>query len=266
MGFGFSLGGSKSKGKSSTTQSIDKELKPLRTEVLGQSMTLARSPIRQYQGERVAGFNPMQQQAFGSLGALANQGQGLAQRGFNILGGIGTADQRIGAYMNPFTSEVIDRSMSDLERQRQMTMQKTNADAINARAFGGSRQAVADSLTNEAYARQMGDLASQLRYQGFNTALGAAQQDVAQQQGLAQALQSAGYGALEGGLNAGSMQQQLEQARLDSAREQFYEPENLQMQRLDFLTGILSGLPQGGKTTGKTSGSSMNFGFSGSAQ
>lgn len=247
---GFLTGGRKTKSSSSTQ--IDKALVPLRNEILGQTMSYAKSPVEQYQGERVAGFNPMQQQAFGSMGALAGQGQGMAQQGFNILGGIGTADQRMSAYMNPYTQEVIDRSMSDLERQRQMTMQKTNADAINARAFGGSRQAVADSLTNEAYARQMGDLASALRFQGFNTALGAAQQDVQQQQQLAEALQLAGYGAIQGGMDAGSMQQQLQQMQLDAEREKFYEPQNFQMQKLDFLTGIASGVPQGSTSSGVT--------------
>ena len=258
MGFGFSS--SKSKSKSSTQ--IDKAVRPLRDNILSQSLALAKQPFQQYQGERVAGFNPMQQQAFGAIGALAGQGQGLANRGFNILGGIGTADQRMSAYMNPFTSEVIDRSMQDLERQRQMTMQKTNADAINARAFGGSRQAVADSLTNEAYARQMGDLASSLRFQNFNTALGAAQQDVQQQQQLAEALQRAGYGAIQGGLDAGSMQQQLAQAQIDAERKKFDEPRNYQMQLLDFLTGVASGVPQGSTTkgSGKTSGFSASIG------
>jgi len=265
MGFGFSLGGGKSKTKSSSTQQIDKELMPLRTNVLAQGMSFANSPIQQYQGQRVAGFSPFQQQAFSQVGALGQQGQGLAQRGFNILGVIGTAADRISAYQNPFTSEVIDRSMADLERQRQISGQVDASKAIAAKAFGGSRQAVNDALTNEAYARQSGDLASNLRFQGFNTALGAAQQDVQQQQQLAQALQGAGYGAIDAMGQAGGMQQQLEQAQLDSAKEQFYEPQNLQMQRMDFLTGLLSGLPQGGKTSGTSTTRNANFGFSGSA-
>jgi len=265
MGFGLSLGGGRNKTKSSSVNQIDKELKPLRSNVLGQAMNFANAPVQTYQGQRVAGFSPFQQQAFTQVGALGQQGQGLAQRGFNILGGIGTAADRISAYQNPFTSEVIDRSMADLERQRQITGQADAGKAIAARAFGGSRQAVNDALTNEAYARQAGDIASNLRYQGFNTALGAAQQDVQQQQALAQALQGAGYGAIDAMGQAGGMQQQLEQAQLDSAKQQFYEPQNLQMQKLDFLTGILSGLPQGGSTSGTSTTRSFNWGASASA-
>lgn len=257
---GFSFGGSKSKSKSTT--SIDRALIPLRGQILSQSMGLAKQPIQQYQGERVAGFDPMQQQAMAGIGGLARSGQALGQRGFDILSGLGTADTRIGAYMNPYTQEVIDRSMSDLERQRQTQQGADASRALAARAFGGSRQAVTDSLTNEAFARQAGDMASQLRYQGFNTALGAAQQDVTQQQALAQALQQAGYGALEGGLTAGGLQQDQRQRELDAQREQFYEPQNLQMQMLDFLTGIASGVPQGSTSTGKASGGQFGLSMS----
>lgn len=265
MGFGISFGGGSSKTKSSSVNKIDKELMPLRTNVLGQAMGLANQPIQQFQGQRVAGFTPYQQQAFDQVGALGQQGQGLAQRGFNILGGIGSASDRISAYQNPFTNEVIDRSMSDLERQRQITGTSDAAKAVAAKAFGGSRQAVQNALTNEAYARQAGDMAANLRYQGFNTALGAAQQDVQQQQALAQALQGAGYGAIDAMGQAGGMQQQLTQAELDAEREKFYEPRNLQMQNLDFLTGILSGVPQGGTSSGTSKTSSRSFGFNGSA-
>lgn len=259
---GFSFGGSKSKSKSTSTTSIDQAIAPLREQILSQSMGLSNQPTQQYQGQRVAGFSPMQQQAMSDIGGLAGAGRGLTQRGFDIMSGLGTADTRIGAYMSPYTQEVIDRSMGDIERQRQIQQGADASKAVAARAFGGSRQAVADALTNEAFARQAGDMASQLRYQGFNTALGAAQQDVSQQQGLAQALQQAGYGALEGGMSAGSMQQELRQRELDAQREQFYEPQQQRMQMLDFLTGIASGLPQGSTTSSKGKASGSQFGLS----
>jgi hypothetical protein len=264
MGFGLSFGGGSSKTKSSSVNEIDAELKPLRTKVLGQSMGLANQPIQQFQGQRVAGFTPYQQQAFSQVGALGQQGHGLAQRGFNILGGIGSAADRMPAYQNQFTNEVIDRSLSDLERQRQITGTADAAKAVSAKAFGGSRQAVQNALTNEAYARQAGDMSANLRYQGFNTALGAAQQDVQQQQALAQALQGAGYGAIDAMGQAGGMQQQLTQAELDAEREKFYEPRNLQMQNLDFLTGVLAGVPQGGTSSGTSKTNTKSFGFNGS--
>ena len=72
-----------------------------------------------------------------------------------------------------------------------MQTAQMGAQATAAKAFGGSRQGVAQALTNEAFANQGGQLASQLRAQGFQTALGASQQDVANQMQAAQLNQAA---------------------------------------------------------------------------
>jgi len=129
------------------------------------------------------------QQSSGALKSGINAAQGAAQfqpqqvnTEFGYTPDAVAAQQAAGGiqtYMNPYTQQVIDTSMSDLERQRQMQMNQLGAQASAAGAFGGSRQGVAESLTNEAFARQGGQLAAGMRQQGFQTALGAAQQDVA---------------------------------------------------------------------------------------
>jgi hypothetical protein len=80
-------------------------------------------------------------------------------------------------YFNPWTQQVIDGSLADLEQQRQMQMNQMGAAAGAAGAFGGSRHGVAEALTNTGFGQQAGQLASGLRMQGFNTALGASQAD-----------------------------------------------------------------------------------------
>jgi len=107
----------------------------------------------------------------------------------------------LSAYMNPYTQEVIDRSMADLERARQGNINNLGFSASQAGAFGGSRHGVAEALTNEGFATQAGNLAAGLRQQGFNTALGQAQYDVGAQNTALQ------FGAQQG-MNA----QQLNQA------------------------------------------------------
>ena len=109
----------------------------------------------------------------------------------------------IGTYMNPYTQQVIDTTMADLDRQRQMQQNQLGAQASAARAFGGSRQGIAEAETNRAFAQQGGQLAAQLRQQGFNTALGASQQDVANQMQAALANQAAGGRATEFGQQLG---------------------------------------------------------------
>lgn len=92
-----------------------------------------------------------------------------------------TAQTAVGGmeqYFNPYTQNVIDASLADMERQRLTQQQQIGAQAAAAGAFGGSRQGLVEAETNRGFASQGGMLASQLRNQGFNTALGAAQQDV----------------------------------------------------------------------------------------
>jgi hypothetical protein len=60
-------------------------------------------------------------------------------------------NQNIQSYMSPYTKNVIDVSTADLERARQQARTVDAAKAAAARAFGGSRQGVAEAETNRAY-------------------------------------------------------------------------------------------------------------------
>jgi hypothetical protein len=71
---------------------------------------------------------------------------------------------------------------------------------------------VAQALTNEAFAQQGGQLASQLRAQGFQTALGASQQDVANQLQASLANQGAFARSQEFGQSTTLQAQQANQA------------------------------------------------------
>jgi hypothetical protein len=122
-------------------------------------------------------------------------------------------------YFNPYEQQVIEGSMGDLERQRMRQMAQMGAQATAARAFGGSRQGVAQALTNEAFAQQGGQLASQLRAQGFQTALGASQQDVANQLQASLANQGAFARSQEFGQSTTLQAQQAnQQAALQAAQ------------------------------------------------
>jgi hypothetical protein len=70
---------------------------------------------------------------------------------------------------------------------------------------------VAEALTNEGFAQQGGQLAGQLRQQGFQTALGASQQDVANQMQAAMANQAAQAQAAQFGQSTGLQAQGMNQ-------------------------------------------------------
>lgn len=133
----------------------------------------------------------------------------------------------IGQFMNPYTSMVTGRTLGDLERQRQMAVNTTGQQAQQAGAFGGSRHGVAESLTNEGFARQGANTFANLQQQGFNTALGAAQNQ--QQIGLQGANQLGnlaqtgfGFGQQISGQQAqqGAQQQALIQQLINAGKGQ----------------------------------------------
>lgn len=89
--------------------------------------------------------------------------------------------QGMGEYYNPYTQQVVDTTMSQVERNRQLALDQNAAQAAAAGAFGGSRHGVVEAETNRNY----GDIAAQtsagLYNQMFNTAAGLSGQDVGNQ-------------------------------------------------------------------------------------
>jgi hypothetical protein len=138
------------------------------------------------------------------------------------------AGPNIGAFMNPYQNMVTGQALGDLERQRMMATNTMDAQAGQAGAFGGSRHGVAQGATNEGFARQGANMFAGLQSQGFNTALGAAQnQQNTQLQGAGQLGNLANLGFGFGNQIAdrqqaqGGMQQGMQQMLIDAAKAQF---------------------------------------------
>jgi hypothetical protein len=166
--------------------------------------------------------------------------QGLQAAGQTTAGGLGyqapqLATTSLQPYMSPYEEQVVGQTLSDLERARQMQQNVLGAQAQQAGAFGGSRQAIAEAELGRTFAEQAARTAGQLRQAGFGQAQAAAQQDIAtqmaaqarQQQAAAQlaGLAGQGYGIYtdigqrmaQQGAQERAMQQQL----LDLARQQY---------------------------------------------
>jgi hypothetical protein len=88
------------------------------------------------------------------------------------------ADTDLSAYMNPDQKAVIDTTLADNERARQIAQQANARKASAAGAFGGSRSAVLDAQTNEAYDRNNASTLANLNAQNFGQAQGAATADI----------------------------------------------------------------------------------------
>ncbi len=97
--------------------------------------------------------------------------------------------------------------MADLERQRQIQRVSDNQSATGAEAFGGARQGVADSLTNDAYFRNAGSTLANLNLGNFNNAQGMATSDLNRMLSAATSNQNAGIAGAGLRLNADTANQ-----------------------------------------------------------
>jgi hypothetical protein len=139
-----------------------------------------------------------------------------------------TGPLQVGAYMNPYTQNVIDRTQQDIARQQEMAMNQLGAQATRARAFGGSRQGVAEGVAAGEFGRMAGDIAAQQRQTGYGTAMQQAMADRQARLGAASQLGALGQQAFGTGqaiqqqqMQQGLMQQMLQQSLIDAAKGQY---------------------------------------------
>lgn len=264
LALGGGLGGNKPTS-STTTTAIDPEMKAAYLKNLEEARATAAGLGEKQLADFTAKYGTAEQQleSLGLGGAgqrTTNEAARLAMQEAGYTPqqiAAQTGSQYMSAYQNPYENQVVQGALGDIERQRQMSQQAQQARASAARAFGGSRQAVAEALANEDYTRQAANTAAQLRSQGFTTAAQLGQTDAARMLAAAQANQAAlaqGAGirqAAIGQLGALGAQQQnlgmtgaqavmgaqqqrqaLAQARLDAAR-------NLELERLGIRQSAL---------------------------
>jgi hypothetical protein len=173
-------------------------LEDVTKENIARADAISNQPFQSYQGQMVAGFAPEQMQAFDyaqqgvgqtapiygqAFNQLTNQ---LAYQPLQVQPGMVraqgvTAPQftqaDIGAYMNPYIQNVEDAAMSRLAGATQMGINRLGDQALAARAFGGSRQGIAEGVALGEAARSAGELSANLRSRGFDQAANLVQAD-----------------------------------------------------------------------------------------
>lgn len=175
----------------------------IRNNILPRGLGISNAPYTPYEGDLIAGFSPLQNQAVSQLGSLNMGGSEYAQAidtqrrlaGFDpqemsAFGAVGSAqapDQiavnqlastNLDQYMSPYVQNVINKGQADIERQRLMASNALGAQATAAGAFGGSRQGVAEGVLAGEAARAAGNLSATQREQAFNQALESGRFDI----------------------------------------------------------------------------------------
>ncbi len=223
--------------------------------------------LPQYQ---VAGLDPLQQQAlslapqmFGSFAPfLRGAGQTAGAGTAALAGGLGMlADptRSVGMFMSPFQTEVIDRAMADIGRAGEIQRQGIGARAVGAGAFGGSRQAIAESELGRNVLDRQANVAAQLRDKGFGQALTASQKAAQLMGGLGQAFgQIAGTTADIGRVGSelgradlgmltqlGGIGRNFQQQQLEAQRQNLLQQQQEPFTRLQLGQQLLKGMPSG---------------------
>ena len=210
--------------------------------------------------ESLAGLAPSvakQDQLQKDAAALAASGVGSYQQFIDTaktLTGAGTGQTATGLiqdYMSPYQTQVIETSLAEFDRNAAANRQRIRDQAVASGAFGGGREGVelAEYQTGSDQDRLM--LQANLLQQGFDRAQAARQQDLANQQGLAQLLPQLQRADISTLGSVGAVQQAQQQAEEDATREAARQATFLPQENLSRYAGQVAGLMGGypGQTT-----------------
>ncbi len=230
-----------SKGKSTTSTTTDPAQMAIYSDLYDRSKSIAGQPFVPFTGSRVAGFNPDQLQGFDATRGMFQDSMSYDPRG--LLSDMGTQPLDIQSFQNPYNTQVIDQSLNDLDRARQIRLQSDQDRAIGAGAFGGSRSALLEAETNRNFADAAARTSSNLRQSGYNNSLNAAMQDRNFRSGIQSGLLGDQYRNLGLMSGIGSQQQGLQQRGMDAGYNEFLRALQYGPQQLGLLAQGVSALP-----------------------
>jgi hypothetical protein len=284
-------GGGQTTQASQQTQNVT-QLPPWVNEAAQQNYALAQNvaarPLTQYQGQMVADVAPQQQQ---SWDYAANSGQvGKPMLDASMAGYLGSIGQtpatvtpqtlagtNLKPYMDPYTDEVINKTLPLMQQQLALQQAGNANQASAANAFGGSRFGVQQGVTGAQGALGMGQMAAQLRSQGFQNAQQAATGDISRDLAAQQGNQAAQQAKIQSDIaassglsslgdeaakqqaarftmlnTAGAQQQAQQQALINAQMGKFAQANNYPQQQMNTLLAALGMTPYGHADQGQS--------------
>lgn len=283
------MGGGGGKAPTSTTvtqTNIPEWAKPYAMDILGRATALSTSPYTPYSGERVAGFTPMQEQAFASAAGMKPSeyiGQAGTAAGDAVAGSMGmmgkyqqgmTDPGEAAKYMSPYIQNVLDVQKQQAIRDYSRQLPQLGGAAARAGGLGGSRAALMQAEGQRNLQNQLQGIQTTGMQSAWDQARAAQMKgyDLGMQ-GYGQALQGAGIlgnlGATEFGQRMGitemqgrygEAQRQLEQQKKDIQYQNFTEERDDPYKKIGFASDILRGLPSGNSTSSTYGGGTSPLG------
>jgi hypothetical protein len=183
-----------------------------------------KNPYQTYSQPRIAGFSPMQEQA-----------QTAAS---NMSAGPEAFQQNMSAYMSPYMQNVVDVQKQEAARQSGIMGTQQQAQAAQAGAFGGGRDAIMRSERERNLGQQMNQIQAQGSQAAYDQAANQFRQGVTQDVAINQ-LQN----------QYGGQQQQLAQQGLNTNYQDFLNQQNYPYKQIGFMSDLVRGLPLGQQST-----------------
>jgi hypothetical protein len=183
-----------------------------------------KNPYQTYSQPRIAGFSPMQEQA-----------QTAAS---NMSAGPEAFQQNIGSYMSPYMQNVVDVQKQEAARQSGIMGTQQQAQAAQAGAFGGGRDAIMRAERERNLGQQMNQIQAQGSQAAYDSAANQFRQGITQDMGINQ-LQN----------QYGGQQQQLAQQGLNTNYQDFLNQQNYPYKQIGFMSDLVRGLPLGQQST-----------------
>ena len=188
-------------------------------------------------GPQIAGQNVLTQQAqqqaatqaglgqlsFGAEGQVTGAGQGTGVSGYQPFldqAAAYSGPQAFQSFMSPYQQQVIDTTLQEFDTQTARGVPQLAANAINAGAFGGGRDAIANAQYASDAAQQRALLQARLLGQGFTQANQLGQQAFEQQRNLASLQPSLAASGVQQLGAAGTGNLAYQQALLDAQQQQ----------------------------------------------
>jgi hypothetical protein len=266
--------------QSTSTVSIPPEVLARYNAVNAKAEQVAATPFQPYTGQFVAPINPTQQAGIEATSQYSQAAQPYygAATGLALAGAapVNPQNLQVGRYMNPYTGYVAGATQQALGQQQGQQLSQQQAEAIRAGAFGGDRAGIQRAVLQGQQGLATAQALAPIYQQGYQQALGAAQQqqgvNLQAQQANRQALQQAGQqiaglgtgaqqAALQGAqaqIGAGTLAQQTQQAQDTAQYQQFLQERGYPFQVAQFLANIAMGTGAlSGSTTTTTQPSSF---------
>ncbi|WP_393922893.1 hypothetical protein [Pseudomonas fluorescens] len=252
--------------KTSTTQSIPDELKPLAAAYSGKAMQLANTPYQAYNGQQVADLNRYQTSGADMIANRAQNGDALMNQGSstmqNALASGKAATTNAYAGSNPYLQQNIDAAMGDITKNYNNAIAPgLTTQSVGSGSFGNSGAQAAQQNSLDSLAKNLGNTASSMRMQDYGTQQQLAENYASRNDqmlnnyiGQAPTYGNQAYTDASKLMDAGNMYQDNNQQKLDSAYQSWSDQQNDPYKKLAAMSGVFgSGL--GNTSTSKTSGS-----------